>query len=795
MATNKIDPKETISVLKDVKKDQGDLNDILKDTISSLTKMANSYENIVGKIQSLNKSTINTKQLNKELEKSIKNRVVVENKIVKLEKELQNNNKQEALHAKEFLKSTQKISELEERHRKAVFIGDKAKQADLQMILAYEYKRNQRQKEGLSIQAAAYVGQLQALQIAKQQEAIVATELENEKDIAKSTGFTGKLLAISNKYLGIGGNLHEKIVLEAREGVSTTKNWIKVGALLTATFVGAFKAISGIGKFVGGQLISGLKALTPEGGGVVSGLTGGISSMAKNIPFIGGLVGGLIDGFSALLDVVVGVDDAIVKAGRNLGMTSGQARQLNRHFQDISLNQGDVFITSKKLLESYSELAGQLGINNKLSDETLQTNIKLKEFAGLELDTRSRLAEVSSITGKSTQGVVKGVLAQVKGLERATGIQFNYQQVLKEVTSLSGVLGLRFSKYPSQLTKSLLTIKAMGMEMKDLESMADSFLDFESSISKEMEAQILTGKELNFNKARELFLNNDLAGAAAEINRQVGSSAEFLKMNRIAAESFAQSMGMSRDQLADMLKKQELYTSIGAKGTENAREMYQLGLKRYGNEKAMAEAMGEQAFQSMQQASTQEKLMAFIEKIKQSVVDFIEKSGIIEKIEGFVNMLTNPSTIQGIIKWVRDAIAGAVEMVSGLIGDLFEVVAVLPFTDKNKWMTKAAVFKSGGADMASRIRSVGGDFGAATISQAAATNATASNTNTKAVNPYDIRNNQSMTTVVVNNLVDNRLISSNTHKHNVNNPSIDSSRAANQAPGIKGSSSPEIKQL
>jgi hypothetical protein len=61
-------------------------------------------------------------------------------------------------------------------------------------------------------------------------------------------------------------------------------------------------------------------------------------------------------------------------------------------------------------------------------------------------------------------------------------------------------------------------------------------------------------------------------------------------------------------------------------------------------------------------------------------------------------MLTNPSTIQGIIKWVRDAIAGAVEMVSGLIGDLFEVVADLPFTDTNKWMSKANAFKSGGAD-------------------------------------------------------------------------------------------------
>jgi hypothetical protein len=158
-----------------------------------------------------------------------------------------------------------------------------------------------------------------------------------------------------------------------------------------------------------------------------------------------------------------------------------------------------------------------------------------------------------------------------------------------------------------------------------------------------------------------------------------------------------------------------MYSRLGAKGTENAREMYQLALKKYGTEKEMAAAMGEQAYQSMVQASTQEKLMAFIEKIKQSVVDFVERSEIIEKVEKFVNMLTDPNTIRGIVKWVRDAIAGAIEMVSGLIGDIFEVVADLPFTDEDKWMERANFFKSGGMAMANRVRSVGGDFGATSV--------------------------------------------------------------------------------
>ncbi len=50
-----------------------------------------------------------------------------------------------------------------------------------------------------------------------------------------------------------------------------------------------------------------------------------------------------------------------------------------------------------------------------------------------------------------------------------------------------------------------------------------------------------------------------------EITRQVGSASQFLKLNRIQAESLAGAFGMSRDQMAEMLKQQELLSKLGAK--------------------------------------------------------------------------------------------------------------------------------------------------------------------------------------------------------------------------------------
>ena len=52
--------------------------------------------------------------------------------------------------------------------------------------------------------------------------------------------------------------------------------------------------------------------------------------------------------------------------------------------------------------------------------------------------------------------------------------------------------------------------------------LAEGLLDFESSITKELELSALLGKNINLNKARELAFNNDIEGATKEVLRQIG---------------------------------------------------------------------------------------------------------------------------------------------------------------------------------------------------------------------------------------------------------------------------------
>jgi hypothetical protein len=656
------DAKRAIEFSKEARKVQGDHRDILKESEDLLKKMSRSYDKIEGRLESLSKESINIKQINQEILKAREKDFIVSKKLAESAKQVNADNND---NVKSYLDSLRFIATAREEDK-----------AQLEEIA-------QSQFDMLNIEEQRYANLVEADKLNKHSVEYSEAKLKVEKEVNSNIGITGRLMGIIGKKLGANNDVYADMVENAKE--------------LNA--VGAKLTFGDKLRFLGKSIKSGIKETISDPAAL-------FASIGAVVPIIGGAISGLVGGLKSAFDYITGIQDKTVKFARVMNISTEQARKIKMEYADFSISSGDIFVNSQKMVDVQMKLVDQLGITNLLTNEQLATNIKLLEIADLQEDVQKGVTEASIINRKSASSVVKSVLAQVQGLKQATGIQFQHQQILKEAANLGGVLGLQFAKYPDKLTKSLVTVKAMGLELKELDSMADSFLDFESSISKEFEAQLLTGKEINLAKARELFLDNDLAGAAAEINKQVGSTADFMKMNRIQQDAFAGAMGMSRDQMGDMLKKQEMLSKLGAKDTDNAREQLRLGLQKYKNQKALTEAIGEEAYQNLTNASLQEKIAAFIEKIQQSISDFVEKSGIIDKIENFMEYLSKPENIRRAIIAIRDVFAQIVDIVASIAGG---IVSVLDFFGAISDQKAASIqgFLGGAGD---NIRSMGGDL-------------------------------------------------------------------------------------
>lgn len=459
--------------------------------------------------------------------------------------------------------------------------------------------------------------------------------------------------------------------------------------------------------------IMGSKDAVGIGGGAISGagatsILDGLGDMLGTIPIIGGALKGLTGAFKGILDAVLGINQAVVNFARNQGISLNQAKAIKGQMQGIAAASGNIVVNTTRLLESQMEISSALGVTNTMTASILTNNVKLKDIANLEAGSRQAIAESSIITGKNAEGLTKELMGQVGYVKKMTGISFNFRNVMGDLSKLSGVLGLQFAKYPGKIAETMLKVKVLGFDLKQLRDQASGFLDFETSISKEFEAQVLTGKDMNLTKAREAALNNDMAGLSAEITRNVGNSTAFLKLNRIQQDAVAESVNMTADGLADVMKKQEMYNKLGANNQKDALANFDLLNKTKKGKDELIAKLGEENYAGFTQISTAEKLSAVMEKIKQTFIDFVEKSKIFE-------FLTDDKKVNGFIKSILNGLAGAIDTVgmimAGIVDVIGDVVGIFNEEKGASFHAMAASITSGAGLLSGGMRAVGGSLG------------------------------------------------------------------------------------
>lgn len=670
-----------------------------------------------------------------------------------LQKQIKELGRKAVIDANKYSKVTDEIKKLEQE------LIERKNTANKTLLRRIQAELDAEKKKQAALQRTAG-GQLRAVQEeARKRKEALTTERQLIRDINKDRGIGQKLadlfrtkeqrqkqIDIARARVGGGANIPPgggggTTTAAAGAGGGGGKGAAAglLGVLGIAGLVAGIKAgldkISAPFKVLGGLIKSNLTAPLAQasnlvsggigggmgiGGGGISGggatsLLGGFQDIISKIPLVGGLLGGLVGIFKGIVDLVLGLDQGLTNFARNVGMSKDRAKGVKEEFRAIAKASDNIVINETRLMESQAELTKALGVRSRFSDSILENNVKLKEIAGLELDTRKAIAQTSIITGKNAEKLTKSILSQSKAFEFETGVAFEFRDVLNQASKQAGVLGLIFTKNDKQLTNMLMRTKAMGYELKQLDGLASSFLDFEGSISKEMEAQVLTGKELNLTRAREAALNNDLVTLAKEINTQVGSADQYLKMNRIQQEAIAESVGMTRDGLADVLKQQEYYRRLGASNLKQATEELRI-LKQKGlTQEQISQKIGEDAYNYITQTSTAERLTETMNRIKTIFIEFVEKSGILD-------FITNPQKIQGFVSGLINRLAGAVELIGSIVAttlDLIAKVAGFFGGDSAKFRGLASSVRTGTAGLAGGLRGASDTIGGMNFGEAA----------------------------------------------------------------------------
>lgn len=460
-------------------------------------------------------------------------------------------------------------------------------------------------------------------------------------------------------------NATNKLVENARDQVENAQEAFELTEEALALSKQADKKtafFSGIASFA--KSIPGLKGLSGpfdqaataarkvalEGGKGLDIFKAGGGSLLKSFGK-GGVLGIII----AIGQQILKINSENVEFARTMNMTSMQAAELRKNLTDSTKEFNYMTQSLDANRKRMAEFTKEFGVvADSLGPKTLQTIDQLQVKFGMSSIAANALAKQSVVIGENTEDVATNMLGAAEAAESQLGINLTQQQVLKDLSEISARTSLIYGKDVVQLTDAVVQARRLGLSIQEVANIASGLLDFESSISAELEAELLTGRELNLERARAAALSNDYATLTAEIAANIGSAAEFGRMNFIQQEAIAKSVGMTAEQLAKVLFEQEALTKLGYANAEERKKAFDALVKEKGMRQAIAEFGDKEYARQVGLTSMQEKFQNLLANVGAIFADAIAPE--VEKLAKYLE--ENEGAINNIVEGVKDFAMG-----------------------------------------------------------------------------------------------------------------------------------------
>ena len=387
---------------------------------------------------------------------------------------------------------------------------------------------------------------------------LVAKRLKDEERINQQLGISGKIvdgIVGSLGKLGISSDFFENLKEDMRD---TAKEGTKFQVMMT----GIKGIVGGIGQALKDPVTQ-------------------LSILLKIANFF----------FKAALNA----NAQAVELGKQLGYGTQRADAFREKMVAIERSSNNLNVTTANLTQAFGELAKATGFAYEFTADQLETQIKLTKQVGLQADEAAQVQRFAALSGKSSEETYRSFVRGLATARNQLKVGIDFKSTLAEAVKVSGQLAANLGYNPERIARAVVQAKALGTTLEDTKSQADSLLNFESSIENELKAELLTGQALNLERARALALQGDMAGVAQELANQGMTAAKFSKMNVLAQNAYAQSLGTTSDKLAEQLRKREEAVKSG---------------------KSLQQISEEEAAQALERQNIQDKFNAAVEKLQ-----------------------------------------------------------------------------------------------------------------------------------------------------------------------------------
>ena len=275
----------------------------------------------------------------------------------------------------------------------------------------------------------------------------------------------------------------------------------------------------------------------------------GTKDLGKGFTMAFGPIGIALGILTAVVGIIVKARSAARDLGGELGVSTSEAAKLLPALKASEFQFKMMGLDGAKLESTLGEIGKEFG---SLENMTVANAANIERFAqnagvsGTEVVKLNKLfMDLEGLSFDAATNVSKAAV----DLAKAAGV--STAKVIGDMSSAAGEFAKFSTTGAEGMAKAAVEAAKVGASLTGILASVDSLINFEDSITKQFEAQVLTGRQINTEKARQLALDGDIAGLTSEIQSIVGGVGDIQSLNVIQRKSVADAIGIS---VGDLLK-------------------------------------------------------------------------------------------------------------------------------------------------------------------------------------------------------------------------------------------------
>ncbi len=359
-------------------------------------------------------------------------------------------------------------------------------------------------------------------------------------------------------------------------------------------------------------------------------------------------------------DLMFAASEQTANIRRTFAIGAKEAEIMRRDVREVAALNEDYLATSHEILAAQDAINKAIGGQYNLVQNASGAGATLvrqyaqaKDILKLSDNALNGILKASLQTGKEFRDIQKQVIGTAAIQAKQLGIQVNYREVMEQVGSASEKVKGDFGGTLDSLTKGVVTLTKFGMTLQNISNIQQGLLDFETSFANELKAELLSGQEMNLDRARYLAMTRQTEELSKEINALGFTKAKLDKMNTFELEAQAQMLHMQSDELYDMVTRRENLNKLtdlarvkGKKLTEEELKSETLVLEALQKQglarEAIAKEIGDQALANLEAQSASDKFERAMSALKDKLEGMVS-SGLIDRLiatlERFVSLV------------------------------------------------------------------------------------------------------------------------------------------------------------